>query len=179
MSTSQLQASARRHLWMHFTRMGAYDENRDIPVIERGEGAYVYDTDGKRYLDGLSGLFVVQVGHGRVELAEAGRQAGVEAGLLPAVGLRPHPPASSSRTDSPTSPLATSTVSSSPPVAARRSSRPGSSPASTSSSSASPPATRSSAATSPTTGPRSVRSRSPASRRRASPSSRSCPEPAR
>jgi adenosylmethionine-8-amino-7-oxononanoate aminotransferase len=71
MTTAQLQASARRHLWMHFTRMGAYDENRDIPVIDRGEGAYVYDSDGKRYLDGLSGLFVVQAGHGRHELAEA------------------------------------------------------------------------------------------------------------
>ena len=76
MTTAQFQAAARRHLWMHFTRMGAFDENRDIPVIDRGEGVYVYDSDGKRYLDGLSGLFVVQVGHGRVELAEAAlRQA--------------------------------------------------------------------------------------------------------
>ena len=64
MTNDQLQASARQHLWMHFTRMGAYDEKREIPVIDRGEGAYVYDTHGKRYLDGLSGLFVVQVGHG-------------------------------------------------------------------------------------------------------------------
>jgi len=86
MSTAQLQASARRHLWMHFTRMGAYDENRDIPVIDRGEGAYVYDTDGKRYLDGLSGLFVVQVGHGRVELAEAAAKQASKLAYFPQWG---------------------------------------------------------------------------------------------
>jgi adenosylmethionine-8-amino-7-oxononanoate aminotransferase len=37
----------------------------------RGSGTYVYDARGKRYLDGLAGLFVSQVGHGRLELAEA------------------------------------------------------------------------------------------------------------
>jgi len=71
---------------MHFTRMGAYDENRDIPVIDRGEGAYVYDTDGKRYLDGLSGLFVVQVGHGRVELAEAAAKQASKLAYFPQWG---------------------------------------------------------------------------------------------
>ena len=67
----ELNRSAQEHLWLHFTRMGAYNEHNQIPVIERGEGAYVYDSRGKRYLDGLSGLFVVQAGHGRRELAEA------------------------------------------------------------------------------------------------------------
>jgi adenosylmethionine-8-amino-7-oxononanoate aminotransferase len=66
----QLQAMAKRHLWMHFTRMGAYDHG-DVPVIERGEGCYVYDTNGKRYLDGLSALYCVNVGHGRAELGQA------------------------------------------------------------------------------------------------------------
>ncbi|MGH9303595.1 MAG: aspartate aminotransferase family protein [Acidimicrobiales bacterium] len=60
-------------MWLHFSRMGAYDEAHEIPVIERGEGPYVFDSQGKRYLDGLSGLFVVQLGHGRRELAEAAR----------------------------------------------------------------------------------------------------------
>ena len=86
MSTDQLQSSARRHLWMHFTRMSAYDEKREIPVIDRGEGAYVYDTDGKRYLDGLSGLFVVQVGHGRVELAEAAAKQASKLAYFPQWG---------------------------------------------------------------------------------------------
>ena len=46
-----------------------YDD-APVPTIVRGEGAYIYDDRGKRYLDGLSGLFVVQAGHGR---ARAGR----------------------------------------------------------------------------------------------------------
>ncbi|MCK4176879.1 aspartate aminotransferase family protein [Aciditerrimonas ferrireducens] len=65
-----LQEAARRHLWMHFTRLGAYRDH-EIPVIVRGEGPYVYDQHGKRYLDGLAGLFTSQLGHGRRELAEA------------------------------------------------------------------------------------------------------------
>ncbi len=71
-----LSSSARDHLWMHFARMSAYSE-AEVPVIVRGDGPYIWDARGKRYLDGLSGLFVVQVGHGRQELAEAAsKQAG-------------------------------------------------------------------------------------------------------
>ena len=84
---SDAQDAAKRNLWLHFTRMSAYADS-DVPVIVRGSGAYVYDQHGKRYLDGLSGLFVSQVGHGRTELAEAGRPAGGRARLLPAVVLR-------------------------------------------------------------------------------------------
>jgi adenosylmethionine-8-amino-7-oxononanoate aminotransferase len=73
--TDELQALAKRHLWMHFTRMGAFDQ-REVPIIVRGEGCHVYDQHGKRYLDGLAALFCVNAGHGRDELAEAGaRQA--------------------------------------------------------------------------------------------------------
>ena len=68
---SNLSNQARRHLWMHFSRMGSY-EDHEVPVIVRGEGAYVWDQHGKRYLDGLAGLFTSQIGHGRTELAEAG-----------------------------------------------------------------------------------------------------------
>src|ERR1700712_5811294 len=41
------------------------------PIITRGEGVHIWDSDGNKFIDGLSGLFVVQVGHGRAELAEA------------------------------------------------------------------------------------------------------------
>jgi adenosylmethionine-8-amino-7-oxononanoate aminotransferase len=69
------QKAAKRNLWLHFTRMSTYADS-DVPTIVRGSGAYVFDQRGKRYLDGLSGLFVSQVGHGRKEIAEAGaRQA--------------------------------------------------------------------------------------------------------
>ncbi|MDA0565467.1 aspartate aminotransferase family protein [Streptomonospora sp. S1-112] len=67
---TDLQQAARDHLWMHFTDMSAYAD-AEIPVITRGEGPYVYDTAGRRRLDGLAGLFVSQVGHGRAEIAEA------------------------------------------------------------------------------------------------------------
>ena len=69
---SELQEKARRHLWMHFTRMGGYDGQHEIPIIVRGEGSYVYDEHDKRYLDGLSALFCVNAGHGRAEIGEAG-----------------------------------------------------------------------------------------------------------
>ncbi len=70
-----LQEAAKRNMWLHFTRHSSYEKG-DVPIIVRGEGQYVYDQHGKRYLDGLAGLFVSQVGHGRTELAEAAaRQA--------------------------------------------------------------------------------------------------------
>jgi adenosylmethionine-8-amino-7-oxononanoate aminotransferase len=68
---TDLQTLAQRHLWMHFSRMGSYGPGHEIPIIARGEGCYVYDDQGNRYLDGLSGLFCVNAGHGRPELAEA------------------------------------------------------------------------------------------------------------
>ena len=70
------------HLWMHFTRMSSY-ENAPVPTIVRGQGAYIYDETGKRYLDGLAGLFVVQAGHGRTELAEAAAKQAAELAYFP------------------------------------------------------------------------------------------------
>jgi adenosylmethionine-8-amino-7-oxononanoate aminotransferase len=67
---TNLQELAKRHLWMHFTRHGAY-ETAEVPIIVRGEGPYVWDEHGNRYLDGLSALFCVNAGHGRTELGEA------------------------------------------------------------------------------------------------------------
>ncbi len=77
------QQSAQRHLWMHFTRMSSYGPGHEVPVIMRGDGAYVYDQHGKRYLDGLSGLYVVQVGHGRGELATAAARQAAELAYFP------------------------------------------------------------------------------------------------
>ena len=66
-----LQEVARKNLWLHFSRMGGYDADHEIPIIARGEGAYVYDDHGNRYLDGLSALFCCNVGHGRADYGEA------------------------------------------------------------------------------------------------------------
>jgi adenosylmethionine-8-amino-7-oxononanoate aminotransferase len=76
-----LQELARRHLWMHFTRLSAYDD-REIPIIVRGEGCYVYDEHGNRYLDGLSSLFCVNIGHGRADIAQAGADQAKELGFF-------------------------------------------------------------------------------------------------
>ena len=77
-----LQTAAHRHLWLHFTRMSSY-AGAEMPVIVRGRGQYVYDAHGKRYLDGLSGLFVSQIGHGRTEVAEAGARQAAELAYFP------------------------------------------------------------------------------------------------
>jgi adenosylmethionine-8-amino-7-oxononanoate aminotransferase len=61
--------AAARHLWMHFARQGRHPDV-PVPVVTRGKGAYIWDNRDRKVLDGLSGLFVVQVGHGRRELAE-------------------------------------------------------------------------------------------------------------
>jgi adenosylmethionine-8-amino-7-oxononanoate aminotransferase len=62
LSPEQLQQAARDHLWLHFTRMGGYRDG-DVPIIVRGEGCYLEDARGKRYLDALAGLFAVQIGY--------------------------------------------------------------------------------------------------------------------
>jgi adenosylmethionine-8-amino-7-oxononanoate aminotransferase len=78
-----LAERAREHLWMHFTRHSTYEEGGHVPVITRGDGAYIWDDQGKKYLDGLAGLFVVQVGHGRTELAEVMAKQANELAFFP------------------------------------------------------------------------------------------------
>ncbi|MBE1493712.1 adenosylmethionine-8-amino-7-oxononanoate aminotransferase [Amycolatopsis lexingtonensis] len=88
---SSLAQAARSNLWLHFTRHSTYDET-DVPVIVRGEGPYIWDARGKRYLDGLAGLFAVQVGHGREELAEAAARQTKQLAYFPLWG-HAHPAA--------------------------------------------------------------------------------------
>ncbi|MET0819176.1 MAG: aspartate aminotransferase family protein, partial [Solirubrobacteraceae bacterium] len=57
-----LQQLAKEHLWMHFTRMAGYRDT-EVPIIVRGDGCYLEDIHGKRYLDALAGLFCVNVGY--------------------------------------------------------------------------------------------------------------------
>ena len=65
---------AQRHLFPHFTKGSAW-QNPELPVITRGEGCYLYDDEGRRFLDGLAGLFCVNIGHGRTDIpAAAGKQ---------------------------------------------------------------------------------------------------------
>jgi adenosylmethionine-8-amino-7-oxononanoate aminotransferase len=86
-----LQANAKRHLWMHFSQLAQF-QDREIPLIMRGEGCYVWDQRGDRKLDGLSGLFTVQVGHGRQRLAQAAAAQAETLGYFPIWSFA-HPPA--------------------------------------------------------------------------------------
>ena len=79
--TPRVQA-ARNHLWGHMTRQSTWEAG-EVPIIVRGEGHHVWDARGKRYIDGLSGLFTVQVGHGRAELAERAAAQAKELAFFP------------------------------------------------------------------------------------------------
>jgi adenosylmethionine-8-amino-7-oxononanoate aminotransferase len=78
---SDLQELAKRHLWMHFTRMGSYEEN-EIPIIVRGEGCHVFDEHDNKYFDGLAALFCVNIGHGRADVAQAGADQAKQLGFF-------------------------------------------------------------------------------------------------
>src|SRR6478752_654926 len=74
---NDLRTAARDHLWLHFTRMHGYEP----PVIVRGEGCYLWDDEGKRYLDALAGLFSVNIGYSHGE--EIGQAALAQMRELP------------------------------------------------------------------------------------------------
>jgi adenosylmethionine-8-amino-7-oxononanoate aminotransferase len=80
LSNAELQKAAREHLWLHFTRMSSYT-GEDIPIIVRGDGCYLEDINGKRYLDALAGLFAVNIGYGFGE--EIGEAAAAQLRELP------------------------------------------------------------------------------------------------
>jgi adenosylmethionine-8-amino-7-oxononanoate aminotransferase len=81
LSPAELQKAARDHLWLHFTRMSSYLEGEELPIIVRGDGCYLEDSNGKRYLDALAGLFAVNIGYGFGE--EMGEAAAAQMRELP------------------------------------------------------------------------------------------------
>ncbi len=89
---AELTELAHRHLWMHFARLGSYGADTPVHVIARGKGCWLWDVDDHRMLDGLSGLFTVQVGHGRPDLAEAARAQAETLEYFP-IWTYAHPPA--------------------------------------------------------------------------------------
>ncbi|MGO4361602.1 aspartate aminotransferase family protein [Terrabacter sp. 2TAF16] len=81
--------AARDHLWMHFTRHSVFEDRTEgglghtVPIITKGQGWKIWDDRGNEYIDGLAGLFVVQAGHGREELAEAAAKQAKELAFFP------------------------------------------------------------------------------------------------
>jgi adenosylmethionine-8-amino-7-oxononanoate aminotransferase len=81
--TEGMAARAHRNLWMAMANMGKFTDDSPVPIIVRGQGCYVWDSNGKRYLDGISSLFTVQLGHGRTDLAEAAAKQAAELAYFP------------------------------------------------------------------------------------------------
>ncbi|HEU5432826.1 MAG TPA: aminotransferase class III-fold pyridoxal phosphate-dependent enzyme, partial [Thermomicrobiales bacterium] len=65
-----IEEAAREHVWVHSMAHQEYDENRPH-VWDRGVGSMLYDVEGREYIDGISGLWVVNAGHGRKEIADS------------------------------------------------------------------------------------------------------------
>ena len=71
-----LKKSGAEHIFMHSAPYGALAHDAAKKILVEGDGIWVTDVDGNRYIDGLAGLWLVNVGHGRAEIGEAiGRQA--------------------------------------------------------------------------------------------------------
>ena len=79
---ADLQQKAKDHLWMHFARQSVLEEH-GAPIIVKGDGHHIWDSHGKKYFDGLSGLFVVNAGHGRKRLAEVAAKQAEELAFFP------------------------------------------------------------------------------------------------
>src|SRR6478736_5227241 len=79
--TALLQQQAKDHLWMHFSRQSTMEQG--VPIITRGEGHHIFDAEGRKYFDGLSGLFVVNAGHGRKRLAQAAAKQAEQLAFFP------------------------------------------------------------------------------------------------
>ena len=60
-------------VWHGFTQMAVYEGSTPV-IVERGEGNYLYDTDGRRYLDAISSLWVITLGHADPDLNRAARE---------------------------------------------------------------------------------------------------------
>jgi adenosylmethionine-8-amino-7-oxononanoate aminotransferase len=74
-----LEQNARDHVWIHQAPWVDIAEGDGLHVFDRGEGIMLYDVRGKAFYDGISGLWVVNAGHGRREIGEA---MGVQASRL-------------------------------------------------------------------------------------------------
>ena len=86
-SNVDLAQQADRHLWGHFSSLGRSVDG--MPIIERGEGCYVWDNHGNRFLDGLAGLYTTQVGLRPGRARSCRGCSGRGARLLSDLDLRP------------------------------------------------------------------------------------------
>ncbi|MFV2000520.1 MAG: aspartate aminotransferase family protein [Acidimicrobiia bacterium] len=86
---SDIKQTAQDHLWLHFAQV----PSEGPVIIDVGEGCYLWDSDGNRYLDALAGLFVSAIGHGRSELANAASKQAEQMAFFPVWGMAHRPAA--------------------------------------------------------------------------------------
>ena len=70
MDTESLRAADRAHVWHPFTQMRGW-QSEEAPIIERGEGSLLFDTDGNAYIDGVSSLWCNVLGHRQPQIDAA------------------------------------------------------------------------------------------------------------
>ena len=90
--TKNLDLIDKDNLFHPITNLKAH-ASEDILIIDRGEGVYVYDTNGKKYLEGLAGLWCSSLGYGVEELGEAAKEQMNKLGYSSLFASKSHEPA--------------------------------------------------------------------------------------
>src|SRR5688572_29875465 len=70
-TADSLREAGNEHVWLHSSPWRSLAEQEGKRILVEGKGCIVKDIDGKEYIDGLAGLWLVNVGHGRKEIGEA------------------------------------------------------------------------------------------------------------
>ena len=81
-----VEQAARDHVWIHMLPWAEFDSD-NLRIFDRGEGARLYDVQGREYLDGIAGLWVVNAGHGRKEIAQAYGDQAAKLGYASAMSI--------------------------------------------------------------------------------------------
>src|SRR5918994_4937235 len=92
-SPHAIEQEALDHVWIHQAPWAEVVQQQRLLVFERGEGAKLWDIHGKEYLDGISGLWVVNVGHGRAEIGDAMAEQAKKLAYVSAVSFTTAPAA--------------------------------------------------------------------------------------
>ena len=87
-----LEALDRDYLFHPITNLKSHI-TEDVLILERGEGIYIFDKDGKKYIDGLAGLWCTSLGHGVTELADAAKEQMSKLGYSTLFASKSHEPA--------------------------------------------------------------------------------------
>lgn len=93
MAKKGIAEKAKEHVWPHQLPWNVQAEKDGFTIFESGKGVMLKDVDGKEYIDGISGLWVVNAGHGRAEIAEAMAEQAKKLAYVSSVGYTNEPAA--------------------------------------------------------------------------------------